>query len=432
MTNDTFSHLKEEIITNNTIDNEVYSRYEVKRGLRNQDGSGVLAGLTRISSVVGARVVDYKSEPVEGILNYRGLSIADFVEQTKSKSPFCFEMAVFLLLVGRMPNDDELHNIAQEIAAGRSLPKEIIDHSIKGIPSTNIMNKLQTGITSLYGFDKDPDSTDPYENFLKSISIIAKFPTIVAYSYLQSQGKSNFVDAPKDMSTAEAFLYMLHEGKEPTHLEKAILDLALVLHAEHGGGNNSSFTTHVVTSSETDIYSSVTASLASLKGPLHGNANKKVMEMMVDIRKHVSDWNNKTEVVKYLEDMLDKKVFDKSGKIYGLGHAVYTKSDPRAVLIKELARDLAEKTNRVDELNLYLTIEVEGPKLFAQKKGVKKLIAPNVDFFSGFVYDSLGIPEDVYTPLFAMGRIAGWCSHRIEEILSGKRIIRPGYKYVSK
>jgi len=432
MSDDVFSHLKEEIITNNTIDNEVYSRYEVKRGLRNQDGSGVLAGLTRISSVVGARVVDYKSEPVEGILNYRGLSIAEFVEKTKSKSPFCFEIVAFLLLVGRMPNDDEHHKISQEFAANRNLPREIIDHSIKGLPSANIMNKLQNGMTGLYGFDPDPDSMDPYENFLKSISIIAKCPSIVAYSYLQSQGKSTFVEAPKEMSTAEAFLYMLNEGKEPTDLEKEILDLALVLHAEHGGGNNSSFTTHVVTSSETDIYSSVTASLASLKGPLHGNANKKVMEMMANIREYVSDWSNKTDVVNYLEDMLDKKVFDKSGKIYGLGHAVYTKSDPRAVLIKAFAHELAEKTNRVDELNLYLTVEEEGPKLFAQKKGSKKLISPNVDFFSGFVYDCLGIPEDVYTPLFAMGRVAGWCSHRIEEILSGKRIIRPGYKFVTK
>ena len=278
MTQDPFSNLRDDIIKSNTIDNEVYQRFEVKRGLRNQDGSGVLAGLPRISSVVGAQVVDYKSEPVEGILSYRGISLADLVAESKDQSPFCFEKCVFLLLVGRLPDQDELTLISKEIGKQRILPESIVEHTIKAIPSPNIMNKLQTVVSSLYIVDDNPESLDPYDNFLKAVNLTAKFPIITAYGYLAAVKENpTFVEPSPDMSTAEAFLTVLHEGKKPTDLEVNVLDLALLLHAEHGGGNNSSFTTHVVTSSGTDIYSSVVAALASLKGPLHGNANKKVI-----------------------------------------------------------------------------------------------------------------------------------------------------------
>ena len=261
--------------------------------------------------------------------------------------------------------------------------------------------------------------------------ILSKLPVIVAYSYLLAYETNPELVVPEPtMNTAEALLYMLRQGKKPTTFEADILDLALLLHAEHGGGNNSSFTTYVVTSSASDIYGTITAALGSLKGPLHGAANKKVMDMMSDIKSHVSNWTDRSEVRAYLEKIVRKEAYDNSGKIYGLGHAVYTKSDPRAVILKEKAKELADQVDRADEFQLYCLIEEEGPLAFQAVKGSDKVISPNVDFFSGFVYDCLDIPVDIYTPLFAMARTAGWCAHRIEEILSGRRVIRPAYKFV--
>jgi len=293
------------------------------------------------------------------------------------------------------------------------------------------MNKLQTGVSALFGYDEHANDLDPFENFLKATRLLAQMPLIVAYSYLSAyKDNPTFVSPEPDMSIAEAFLYVINEGKQPTQEEAHILDISLILHAEHGGGNNSTFTTYVVTSSGSDIYSTLAAAIASLKGPLHGSANKKVMDMMADIKAHVSDWTNREEVGNYLRKIIRKEAHDKSGKLFGLGHAVYTKSDPRAVVIKSLATTFAKEKGREDEMTLYTIIAEDGPEIFQEEKGSDKVIAPNVDFYSGFVYTCLGIPEEIYTPIFAMARACGWCAHRIEENLSGKRIIRPGYKFV--
>ncbi len=428
-----FSYLKKDIIDNNTIEEIVYADFDVKRGLRNKDGSGVIAGLTKISSVIGARQIDGMVERVEGILKYRGTTIEDIVTQFDDNSRHRFEYVTFLLLTGKKPTKKDMDLLTAFMAENRDLPKEVIDSVIKGLPSKDVMNKVQTSVCSLYGFDKDPDTNDAYENFLKALLITAKLPTIIAYSYLSAyKPKAKLVKPPADMSLAEGFLYMLYEGKNPTKMEANILDLCLVLHAEHGGGNNSAFATYVVTSSGSDMYSSLTAAIGSLKGPLHGAANSKVMKMMEDVKSNLKKWDDKTKLRAYLKDILEKKAYDKSGKIYGLGHAVYTKSDPRALLLQKQAIELAKKKKRLPEYQLYLDIASEGPVVFQKLKGPEKVIAPNVDFFSGFVYDCLGIPKEIYTPLFAMARVVGWASHRIEEMLSGKRIIRPGFKYVGK
>lgn len=424
-----FEHLRNEIIEANTIADDMYSQLDVKRGLRNADGSGVLAGLSRISSVVGVEQHNGSRLPTDGVLKYRGRGIHDLVMDTNGLSRF--EYVVFLLLTGRSPSKDEMHQLQQFLSHHRSLTREFTDHLIRALPSKNIMNKLQTVVSALYTQDSHPETIDPYENFLKSLVIVSKLPVIVAYSYLLAYETNPELVIPEPtMNTSEALLYMLRQGKKPTAFESDILDLALLLHAEHGGGNNSSFTTYVVTSSASDIYGTITAALGSLKGPLHGAANKKVMDMMSDIKSHVSNWADRHEVRLYLEKIVRKEAYDNSGKIYGLGHAVYTKSDPRAVILKEKARGLSEQVGRLDEFELYCLIEEEGPLVFQSVKGSDKLIAPNVDFFSGFVYDCLNIPVDIYTPLFAMARSAGWCAHRIEEILSGRRVIRPAYKFV--
>ena len=424
-----FESIKDQVISANTIDNQLYTELKVKRGLRNEDGSGVLAGLSRISSVVGVSNDNGVRTPVDGVLKYRGKEIAQLVADTKGLNQF--EYALFLLMTGNEPSQSDMQHLQSYLSENRVLSRHIVDHLIRALPSKNIMNKLQTVVSALYTLDSDPETIDPFENFLKSMQIIAKLPVIVAYSYLLAyETNPDLVVPDASMNTAEALLYMLREGQMPTPFEVEILDLALLLHAEHGGGNNSSFTTYVVTSSASDIYGTITAAIGSLKGPLHGAANKKVMEMMSDIKQNVSDWTSKEEVASYLEKIIKKEAYDHSGKIYGLGHAVYTKSDPRAVVLKQKAEELAQKVGRMDEFRLYCNIESEGPSVFNSVKGSDKVISPNVDFFSGFVYDCLGIPVAVYTPLFAMARCAGWCSHRIEEILSGRRVIRPAYKFV--
>ncbi len=429
-----FEHLKSTIIENNTIEEPIYADFDVKRGLRNKDGSGVIAGLTRISSVIGAKQIDGMVERVEGVLKYRGMTIEDILAQFNTDSRYCFESITFLLLTGQQATDTEFSDLKNFFANNREIPTAVIQNVIQGLPSRDIMNKLQTALCSLYGFDSDADSNDPYENFLKSLHLTAKFPTIIAYSYLAAfVPGAKFVTPPAEMSIAEGFLYMLRQGQQPSKQEAHILDLCLVLHAEHGGGNNSAFATYVVTSSASDVYSAIAAAIGSLKGPLHGAANSKVMKMMTDIKAHMgSNLGDKAKLRAYLQDILDKKAYDKSGKIYGLGHAVYTKSDPRALLLLGHAKALAAQCGRDSEFQLYVDIATEGPIVFQELKGYEKIIAPNVDFFSGFVYDCLGIPKEIYTPIFAMSRVVGWCAHRIEEILSGKRIIRPGFKYVGK
>ncbi len=374
-----FEHLRNEIIESNTISNQLYSELDVKRGLRNSDGSGVLAGLSRISSVIGVQNKNGSRIPTDGVLKYRGQMIDDLVRKTDGRSRF--EYVVFLLLTGREPNKDEIHNIQQFLSHHRTLSREFTDHLIRAIPSKNIMNKCQTVVSALYTLDAHPETIDPYENFLKSLTIISKLPVIVAYAYLLAYETNPTLVVPEPkMNTAEALLYMLRQGQKPTAFEVDILDLALLLHAEHGGGNNSSFTTYVVTSSASDIYGTITAALGSLKGPLHGAANKKVMDMMSDIKAHVSDWTNRSEVRSYLEKIVRKEAYDNTGKIYGLGHAVYTKSDPRAVILKSKAKELAEKVDRSNEFDLYCLIEEEGPQAFQSVKGSDKVIAHKIEY----------------------------------------------------
>ncbi|RAP32295.1 citrate synthase [Candidatus Marinamargulisbacteria bacterium SCGC AG-410-N11] len=423
--------LKNTIEQNNTINSKFYQKFEVKRGLRNKDGSGVLAGLTHVSSVLGFHKIEGELEPIDGILKFRGIPINELINTFPKNTNDHFERCCFLLLVGKLATEDELNAFKTYMYQHRNLPQEIIKNVIVGLPSKNIMNKLQTCISALYSVDSDPDSIDPYENFLKSIQILAKIPCIITYSYLYAfKNITEFVTPNSKMTQAEAFFYMLNQGKEASQVDANIFDKCLVLHTEHGGGNNSTFTTYCVTSSGSDIYSTLAAAIASLKGPLHGSANKKVMDMISNIKENVSNWTNKDEVTNYISKLIKKEVYDKSGKIYGLGHAVYTKSDPRAVIIKDQANQLASEKNREQELALYNIIANETPKIFQSIKDSEKVISPNVDFFSGFVYDCLNIPSEIYTPIFAMARTCGWCAHRIEEILSGKRIIRPGYKYI--
>ncbi len=427
--------ISDEVIRNNTIPASEYDKVDVKRGLRNADGSGVVAGLSFVASVKGTDKKGDATVPAEGELRYRAFEIRELVNtQLAGADRFLFERTVFLLLVGRLPKEDELKGLLEEFERNRTLPKDILTHVIQGLPSQDVMNQLVTGISALYGFDaQDPNTVDPLKNFQKSIALISKLPAIVAYTYLQTHQKSpQFVEPKAGMSLAESFLYMLRQGEIPTAHDIHSLDLMLVLHAEHGGGNNSTFAARVVTSTETDVYSAMAAAVASLKGPLHGGANQKVMEMMEDIKAHVSDWTNADQVAEYSRRIMRKEVGDRSGKIYGFGHAVYTLSDPRAILLKGFAGTLAKEKARDKEYQLYELMEALVPKVFAEFKGDKKVLAPNVDFFSGFVYDCLGIPVSVDTPIFAMARSAGWCAHRLEELQSGKRVIRPAYKYIPK
>lgn len=428
----TWEPVVNELIESNSIDAPWYDTVDVKRGLRNADGSGVIAGLSRISSVLGTKKTDSGVIPVDGELNYRGIPIQNVLDRHLVRSRYFFEEAAFFLLVGRYPTDSELTDVCLYMDQNRLLPDEVQTHLIRGVRSANVMNRLSTVVSGLYGCDSTPDSFEPEENFLKSLRLLAKMPSMIVYSFFEAcQPQAKWVQPESGMSVAESFLYLLGEGKVASDTAVKTLDSCLVLHAEHGGGNNSTFATRVVTSTESDFYASMVAALGSLKGPLHGSANKKVMEMMADIIQAVGLTPSEEVLNAYLRRLLLKDGFDHSGKLYGLGHAVYTKSDPRAGILIEYAKQLSKECNRHDELQLYFSVAHWGPILFSELKGPNKLIAPNIDFYSGFVYDCLGIPEPLYTPMFALGRLVGWCAHRMEEMIAGKRIIRPGYKYVA-
>jgi len=418
-----------------SIDNELYAKFDVKRGLRNADQTGVLVGLTNVGTVVGVEKTEGGTVPVQGRLEYRGIGIDKIVHGFQQDKRQGYDETVYLLLFGKLPTPAELLEFSTYLAQQRYLPQYFTKDMILSFRGRDVMNMLARSVLSLYTLDENPDDVSTANLLRQSLSLIAKFPAIVAYSFhgmrYHYMNKTLVIRHPKpELSSAENFLYMLKGGNRYSSLEVEILDLMLVLHAEHGGGNNSSFTTHVVSSSLTDTYSAIAAALGSLKGPLHGGANIKVMAMVDDIKSNVRNWDSEKEVSDYLRKILDKKAFDGSGKIYGLGHAVYTLSDPRAILLKEKARDIAQEKNKIDEFNLYDMIEKLAPDLFNEHKGDGKVIAPNVDFYSGFVNCALDIPPQIYTPLFAMSRIAGWCAHRIEEINSAKRIIRPAYKAV--
>ena len=429
--------LDEYSINASQIDKDLFNKFDVKRGLRNKDGSGVLVGLTNIGDVVGYKKEDGKIVPTPGQLFYRGINVYDIVKGFQSEGYHGFDETVYLLLSGAMPNKEELTDFTDYLAELRDLPQYFTKNMILSLRGEDIMNMLARSVLVLYNMDDQPDDTDHKNVLLQSLHLISKFPVITAYAYFgfrhSFQRKSLIIRHPDpSLSTAENFLYML-KGEKYTKLEADILDLNLVIHAEHGGGNNSSFTTRVVSSSGTDTYSAISAALGSLKGPLHGGANLRVIEMMKDIKKNVKDWSDKGEIADYLLKILRGKAGDGSGKIYGIGHAIYTSSDPRAVLLKEKARELAAEKGKEDEFQLYENIEELAPEVFAKFKGGDnvKTIAPNVDFYSGFVYRCIDIPKELYTPIFAVSRIAGWCAHRLEEItFSSKRIIRPAYKNV--
>lgn len=424
---------------NNRIDPELYHKYNVKRGLRNSDGTGVLVGLTVIGEVHGYMISEGEKVPVHGKQFYRGIDVSDLVEGCISENRFGFEEVCYLLLLGTLPSKEQLNNFNSLLGELRALPDSFTRDMILKAPSSNIMNKLARSVLVCYSYDPNPDDTSVQNVLRQSIELIARFPTLAAYGYQAKahyhDGKSLFIHQPKpELSTAENFLSMIRPNSQYTRLEAEILDLSLMLHAEHGGGNNSAFATHVVASSGTDTYSAIAAAVGSLKGPKHGGANAKVMGMMEEIKANVSNWEDADEVAAYLTKILRKEAYDKAGLIYGMGHAVYTLSDPRSALLKRKASELAALMGPEfeKEFNLYKLIEILAPEVFARIKNDSKMISANVDFYSGFVYKMLNIPPELYTPIFAISRIVGWCAHIIEEHVSGGRIMRPAYKSVSE
>jgi len=427
-------HLSE-ISGSDYIDSELYGKYSVKRGLRNDDGTGVLVGLTRVGDVHGYIVDEGEKVAIPGKLYYRGIDVEEITTEALENDRFCFEETIYLLLFGKLPNQKQLEIFNKLIGENRVLPKNFVEDVIMKVPSRDIMNKLASSILALYAYDEEPENQTP-ENILRQcIELIARLPAIAAYSYMSKKhhfDRESLIIHPSDpsLSSAETVLSLIRQDMKYTKYEAQLLDLALVLHAEHGGGNNSTFTVHVVSSSETDTYSAIAAGIGSLKGFKHGGANAKVIGMMDDIMKNVKNWESEKEVSDYLEKILKGQAYDGSKLIYGQGHAVYTITDPRASLLRDKARALAEEKGMIKEFNLHCLIEKLTPVVFKKVKGSDKDICTNVDFYSGFVYKMLGIPQDLNTPIFAISRIAGWCAHRLEEIIAGGRIIRPAYKCV--
>ena len=429
--------LCERFIANNTIDPKLYEKYTVKRGLRNADGTGVTAGLTNICNVHGYVVNEGEKSPIEGQLIYRGYNINDLVENVEKEKRFGYEEIVYLLLMGSLPKKEELDAFKSIIAECRVLPDNFFEDMILKAPSKNIMNKMARSLLALYSYDDDPENRSPEYEMATAISIISKLPNIMVWAYQVKKrsfdGMSLFMHPLiEGHSTAEMILSALRPDRQFTDEEAKMLDLMLMLHAEHGGGNNSTFSCRVLTSSGTDPYSAYAAAIGSLKGPKHGGANLKVVGMHDCIKENVSNWEDEGEVADFLRKIIRKEAYDKSGLIYGMGHAVYTLSDPRAVLLKKYAKRMAEGTEHEKEFNLLDTVERLVPEIFAEEKGSDKKMCANVDMYSGFVYRMLGIPEDLFTPLFAVSRMAGWCAHRFEELVTGRRIIRPAYKAVAK
>lgn len=416
------------------IDNELFPKYDVKRGLRNEDGTGVLVGLTKVGNVVGyERLPEGGLKAIPGKLFYRGYDLDDIAHALLKEKRFGFEEVAYLLLSAKLPDKEELVAFRELLNDHMPLEQKT-KMNILDLEGHNIMNILARSVLEMYTFDPNPDDTSRDNLMRQAIELISKFPTIIAYAYNiyrhSTQGRSLHIRHPQEnISLAENFLFMLK--KEYTELDARTLDLLLVLQAEHGGGNNSTFTVRVTSSSGTDTYSSIAAGIGSLKGPLHGGANIQVVDMFHHLKENIQDWKSVDEIDTYFMRMLNKEAYDKSGLIYGIGHAVYTISDPRAVLLKELARDLAKEKGRDEEFSFLELLEERAIECFARFKGTKKRVSSNVDFYSGFVYEMIGLPQEIYTPLFAMARIVGWMAHRIEELsFEGKRIIRPAYKNV--
>lgn len=417
------------------IDPALYEKYNVKRGLRNADGTGVLVGLTGIGSVHGYVISESEKISVPGQLFYRGINVNDLVKGFQDEGRPGFEETAYLLLFGELPSANELKTWCERLDVLRRLPDGFKESAIIRSPGKDIMNSIARAVLMAYTYDPAPEKLDIETTLRQCISMIAQFPVIAAYAYQAKahyhMGQSLMMRYPEaGKSTAENFLMLMREDGQYLPLEAELLDLCLVLHAEHGGGNNSAFTTHVVTSSFTDSYAAIAAATLSLKGPRHGGANLRVMDMMHEIKANVAHWDNEGEVADYLVKILSKEAGDGTGLIYGLGHAVYTLSDPRTDILREKAHALAKVKGREEEMALYETIERIGPSLFNRNRAKPRDLCANVDFFSGFVYDMLNIPVDLYTPLFAISRVVGWSAHRIEELLNGGPIIRPAYKAV--
>ena len=418
-----------------TMDLSLYGKYDVKRGLRDINGKGVLAGLTQVSNVQAVKVVDGKEVPCAGSLYYRGYNIKDLTNGFVKDNRFGFEETTYLLLFGTLPNEKQLEDFKELLANQRSLPRNFVRDVIMKAPGRDIMNALSRSVLTLYSYDNNPDDISLPNVLRQCLNLISIFPLLSVYGYQAYnhyvRGKSLYIHNPKkELSTAENILRMLRPDKKYSHLEAKILDLALILHMEHGGGNNSTFTTHVVSSSGTDTYSAIAAALGSLKGPKHGGANIKVVSMFQDLKKNVKDISDEKEVREYLKKLLHKEAFDKRGLIYGMGHAIYSVSDPRAQVLKGFVETLAREKGRMKEYNLYAMVEQMAPEVIAEERHIYKGVSANVDFYSGFVYSMLDLPLELYTPIFAVARIVGWSAHRMEELINTDKIIRPAYKNV--
>ena len=417
------------------IDPALYSKWDVKRGLRDQTGKGVLTGLTHISDVRANKIVDGVQVPIDGELFYRGYNIRDLVNGFSADNRFGYEEVTYLLLFDKLPNEEELTKFKNLLSFYRSLPTSFVRDIIMKAPSRDMMNTLARSVLTLYSYDEKDDDISIPNVLRQSLQLISLFPLLSVYGYQAYRhyhdNKSLYIHSPKEnLSTAENILRILRPDKSYTPLEARILDVALVLHMEHGGGNNSTFTTHVVTSTHTDTYSAIAAALGSLKGPRHGGANLKVVDMIADMNKEIKDWKDEDEVSAYLRKLLRGEAFDHQGLIYGMGHAVYSTSDPRELIFKEYVEKLSKEKGLSEEFELYSLIEKLGPKIISQERHMFKGVCCNVDFYSGFVYEMLGIPKELFTPMFAVARIVGWSAHRIEELSNNGKIIRPAYKPV--
>lgn len=429
-------NLAEICLENSQIDQSLYAKYDVKRGLRDINGKGVLTGLTDISEIRQNKIVDGKTVPTDGKLFYRGYNISDLTSGFMHDKRFGFEEVTYLLLFGKLPNKKELQDFNNMLSRYRTLPTNFVRDVVMKAPTSDMMNTLARSVLTLYCYDSNACDTSIPNVLRQCIQLISVFPLLSVYGYHAynhyCMGGSLYIHAPEpELSTAENILVMLRPDQQYTELEARVLDVALVLHAEHGGGNNSTFTTHVVTSSGTDTYSTVAAALSSLKGPKHGGANLKVMGMFNEMKENINDWNDDEEIDLYLQKLLHKEAFDRSGLIYGMGHAVYSISDPRARILKGFVEKLAEEKGMTEEFTLYSNVERLAPLVIGREKKIYKGVSANVDFYSGFIYSMLGLPQELFTPIFAIARISGWSAHRLEELINAGKIIRPAYKSIS-
>ena len=429
-----FEQLVSECTRSGSIDSNLYIEYDVKRGLRDSNGNGVLTGLTEISDVCGCHSVNGRKIPVDGELYFQGYNVEDIIKGS-SRDRFRFEEVTYLLLFGSLPDDKQFESFLRILTDLQELSGAFIRDVIMKATSANLMNSLMKSILSLYSYDENPDDISVPNVLRQSLQLIAKMPLLAVYAYqayrhYKLDGTLMIKNPKKGYSTAENILYMLRDDGQFSELEAKVLDICLVLHAEHGGGNNSTFTTHVVTSSGTDTYSAIAAALGSLKGPKHGGANIKVVSMFQDMKEHLEDWSDEEEIKGYLTKLLHKEAFDKRGLISGMGHAVYSISDPRAQIFKKFVRQLAEEKGRMKDYELYATVERLAPEVIAKERRIYKGVSANVDFYSGFVYSMLDLPLELYTPMFAVARIVGWSAHRMEELINADKIIRPAYKNV--